>query len=191
MMIVLGVGSAFFAAYEAYKMRDRYPNYSKIEREFKDAAERYAYYQHLVIQDLKGIKDQSIRTLSSLKDDIPRAQMELETILATKGHLVQEYNDYISHLTRVADGLITTYRDLNSKERITARPAYFDASPTFDLAQAITEQADLAIDIEEQSVHASSAIRSLDEASEKIFAEFGNVQERFPLLEDVFREPSQ
>jgi hypothetical protein len=190
MMIILGVGSALLAAYEAYKMRDRYPHYSKMERDFKSSADRYAHYQHLVIQDLKDIKDQAIRTLSSLKDDIPQARMEVETILATKEHLMQEYSDYISHLGRVAEGLITTYRDLNSKERATPRPSYFDSPPTLDLSERISEQAELAIDMSEQAAHAKSAAQNLDQASEEIFAEFRNVQARFPLLEDIFKEPT-
>jgi hypothetical protein len=191
MMIVLGVGSALFAAYEAYKMRDRYPYYSKVERDFKLSADRYAYYQYLVIKDLKDIKDQAIRSLSALKDHIPRTQMEVETILATKGHLVVEYSDYISHLNRVGQGLITTYRDLNSQERSTSRPTYFDSPLTFDLTQTVVEQTDLAVDMREQAGHASSAVQALDQASEEIFAEFRSVQERFPLLEDIFKELAQ
>lgn len=116
--------------------------------------------------------------------------MEVETILATKEHLVQEYSDYISHLGRVAEGLITTYRDINSRERTTPRPSDFDSPLTLDFSEKISEEAELAIDMNEQSVQAKSAAQNLDQASEDIFAEFRNIQVRFPLLEDIFKEPT-
>jgi hypothetical protein len=114
--------------------------------------------------------------------------MEVETILATKEHLLQEYSDYISHLARVAEGLITNYRDLNSRERSTPSPSYFNSPPILELEQTISEQAELAVDMTEQSAHAKSAAQNLDQSSEDIFTEFRNVQARFPLLEDIFKE---
>jgi hypothetical protein len=191
MMVLLGTSAAVFAAYEAYKMQDPYPLYSKIESQYKASSEKYAYYQNLVIQDLKDVKDEAIKKLSHVKDEVARSQMELEVILGTKEHLLQEYGDYVSHLSRVGGALVTSYRDINTSERTTAVPAYFNKAPIFGLTKDITEQQDLVVDMQEQSRLAGTFVHSLNEASEKIFADFHALQNRFPLLEDILKESGE
>lgn len=185
MMVGIGFLFSVGAAFDGFKMNDKYPGYSKLERRYNDALQNYSDHQADIIDSLRDIKDAAITQMHELKEQLSTRRAEFESILSHRGRLVNAFDHRITYLQNCARHLLSVYRDANISARSTDAPPYFHKGYTVPHPGKIETPTRFVNDqvMLEQAV--GSATSELDAASDKMHSEFATVQERFPLLDQV------
>jgi hypothetical protein len=183
---ILGIAFSALAALDGYTMWDPYPGYSRVENAYRKATEQYSFDQREIIDELGEIKDASIASLRGEQDGLPLATQQVESVVAEAKQLVDEYKTYLRSLSQMAAAMVRRYRDENSVARSTPSPAYFNQPiQQFDSGTSLESQMP-SVDSSLQTVLLAELSEKLSDASRSIFSEFHSVQERFPLLQDIF-----
>lgn len=185
MMVGIGFLFSIGAAFDGFKMNDKYPGYSKLERRYNGALQDYSDHQADIIDSLRDIKDTAIREMHELKDQLSSRRAEFESIISHRSRLINAFDHRIHYLQNCARHLISVYRDANLAVREAPAPTYFNKAISVQHPGKIETPARFTNDQVMLEKAVGSATGELDAASDKMHNEFASVQERFPLLHDL------
>lgn len=186
MMVGIGILFAIIAAFDSFKMNDKYPGYSKLERRYRTALQDYSNHQADIMDELRHIKDDAIQEMHDLKQRLSARRAEFESILSHRGRLIKAFDQRIPYLQNCTRHLLSIYRDANIAARGKVKtPAYFNKPLIIEHPGKIETPARFATDQARLDSAVGSTTSELDMASDKMLAEFGSVQNRFPMLHEL------
>ncbi len=186
MMVGIGFLFSMIASFDSFKMNDKYPGYSKLERRYKTALQDYSDHQADIVDDLRDIKDTAIQEMHELKQRLSSRRAEFENILSHRARIIKAFDQRIHYLQNCTRHLLSIYRDANIAARGENRaPAYFNKPTIIEHPGKIETPARFSTDQARLDSAVGSTTSELDMASDKMLAEFGSVQNRFPMLHEL------
>lgn len=188
--IMVGIGLIFsmIASLDAFNMNDRYPGYSTLERKYDSAAHNYSAHYTEIIDNLREIKDTTIKSIHLSKNIFSERRSEFDNIVIYRQGLLNAFAQRIPYLQNCAKHLINTYRETNIASRTSDAPCYFNDPYILQSPSLIESPVLYSKNQESLDATILSIYKNLDEITEKMHSEFTSIQKRFPLLDTILRE---
>lgn len=128
-LVILGIILFIIMLLDIYKIKDPYPGYGEISKDFKAEQDIYENMRlELLDSDVQKNKDIESE-IELVVRDANRVYAESEEVLVLKERLEHKYLDYLKHLENTFNIIIGRYRAINTDMRTTPKPSYFDGKP--------------------------------------------------------------
>jgi hypothetical protein len=188
MMVGIGLIFSVIASVDAFKMNDRYPGYSKIEKKYVSALQNYTEHYAEIIDNLRDIKDIAIESIRSSKKSFSEQRSEFDNIIVHRQGVLNAFAQRIPYLQNCAKYLINLYRETNVASRTSEAPSYFNTPVILESSHPIEAASLHAKEQNNLDATALSIYKNLDEITEGMHSEFTSIQKRFPLLDELLGE---
>jgi hypothetical protein len=188
LMISIGCIFSITASIDGFKMNDPYPGYSNLDRRYKSALNDYSSHHADIIDNLREIKDDSISNIHQSKNILSERRTDFDNILVNRQSLINAFEQRILYLQDCARHLINIYRDANIASRSTKPPLYFNQKYIIQSPRRIETPAYYFDSQKKLEINVDEIYSKLDLIIKKMHAEFSEIQKRFPLLNELFRE---
>jgi hypothetical protein len=142
LLFLLGVAFSIIALVDGWKMDDPYPGYGRLARKQQTLNDDYAATKSELLEELEAIRDEAVKKLNQIADDIQRRKSEYEAIIGARRKLQASFDQHLRHLQQCGNELLAIYREANRRARTAAVPAYYAEGwilHTPDLPDEITE----------------------------------------------------
>ena len=126
LLVILGIVFSIGAAVSAHGLDDGYPGFGVIARRRDEALSLMAEHLSQCLRDLTTRRDEVIREMSSVVEEVRRGNHELQLAIQGRARLHHEYLKFLDHLKESYSRLIQRYRAANLRSR-SGRPVWFSA----------------------------------------------------------------
>lgn len=140
LLLVIGLLFYILAVFKGYHYDDAYPEYGKYARKKEKALDDLAETKDEAIFLIDEKYDSSIESLDRSYDEIKRLNTMLSNYVSSFEIQDTIFKNYYSHLKSALLYVTKLYRDLNSAERNTPPPEFFETDFDFQLDFAPLEQ---------------------------------------------------
>ena len=110
LLTAMGLLFSIFASIDGFKLNDRYPGYSALQRRYDSILQSYADHLQEIVDRLKGIKDREIHNIIEVKERLSGRQSERDDILSNRQRLITAFDQRISYLQNCVTNLLCIYR---------------------------------------------------------------------------------
>ena len=182
-LLIIGICAGGFAARTAFRMDDPYPGYGERDRQHRQRCDEYAEEVGEANRQMTGVRDEAIDDANEVKRQLGIQFRERDRIQGAYNRFVIRYKEHQEQLEQVANGLLSTYRDLNRQRRTEPCPAHFGRK--FELLKGEIEP------LHDQPIRDSeiqAAEAALNECIEDVASEFKNSIEAFEPLDKLKAE---
>ena len=125
LMVLVGLVVVSYATYKGLSWLDPFPGYGALYKRYQERLQEYISLIDMLVRSLQDRKDQAIIELRESITDIRRRDEEYGTIVSERARLTHRYNGYLDTLQRVAEGLLSAYREGNRAARTSPPPKMF------------------------------------------------------------------
>ena len=130
-LVALGILFHVIAMLEGFKFDDPYPFYGRYWRKRADAETDYAETKEHLIQFLTAQRDETISEMQDASRSLATSRKLAGRIAENRVRHGQRFEAYIDLLERIANQLLSIYREENAAHRATPVPAHFKTSWSF------------------------------------------------------------
>ncbi|HRC59616.1 MAG TPA: hypothetical protein PLD53_01535 [Candidatus Propionivibrio aalborgensis] len=142
LLFILGLAFFIIALLDGWKMDDPYPRYGRLARKQQTLNDDYAAEKSSLLNELELIRDEAVKKLNQIAEDIQHRKSEYETIIGARHKLTTSFQQHLRHLQQCGNELLAIYREANRRSRTTAIPSHFSETWTLqspDLPAEVTE----------------------------------------------------
>ncbi len=125
LLVVVSIGFALGAMFDAFKLDDRYPGYGDVTRRLNQALEDYALELEIVREQREELKATSLNELDKLIDHMRVALHQLDQAIAQKEETGHRLDNAFANANNCLDALLNRFRQHNNMHRRTQAPTYF------------------------------------------------------------------
>ena len=174
-LFVLGLVAAFIAGLEGYIWDDPYPGFGKMDRKYVHKKKEFDYEKTEALKKLDEKYQSYINELKESFDDLLRYKANLLNYVAGIKKQKQLHASLLEHLTNLCEIAVTKYRDINSSERDSDPPKYFD------------EKVEFGSNLEPIKTLETNKIEQIESALNMVAAKQGGVERNFRQVRDSNR----
>jgi hypothetical protein len=131
--ILIGLGILFHVGsmFDGFKFDDAYPFYGKYWRKREAAETEYAQTAERLIEYLTRQRDQTIQEMQDASRTLSSSRRVAARIAESRALTRQRFETYLDNLERIANQLLTIYREANAFGRAAKPPKHFASNWRF------------------------------------------------------------
>jgi len=132
-LFLIGCFAGAVAIWEGWNWSDPHPGYSRRIRQRQAAMADFRNLRGYAMERLRSEADAGANRLGDAQRTAEMSIAQRPALAGTAASLADDVKLFAAHLGRVCDELTTRYREANSRARVTAAPAYFEAPLLLEL----------------------------------------------------------
>ena len=192
LLIVLGGLISLLAFMKAYYADDPYPSYGNYARSLSNARNEYTDALVVALGQLEMRRDDATEELKEADQFVSRELSEAIDALYGQSSLQSHLTNFLEQCDHTARQLLKQYRDINSAERTSNAPDYFDK--VFALAEFVEHRQDNSLHrdraLKEQERVAELVDRACEDINQEYFRSLGKFKSIPELQNELKAGPS-
>lgn len=187
--VLLGLGLMFSvgAFIDAASMSDPYHGFSDVQKRLDKAQDGYIGRKQDLINLLRETRDDHNSKVEDIVRDLSDRRQEAQAIIGSRTRLAALFVEHQNLLERIANSLLTTYREANRKARTTPEPKYFLTPYKMERINAV-HQFNSEFNDNELAESIKEAQASLSAQMDKIGGAFEEAVELYRNLDNIISE---